>query len=86
MMETIPAAYGFPRIPDGYLQGVKRLCEQYGSLYICDEVQTGFGRTGKLWGIECWNVEPDIMVIGKGMSGGLYPMAAALLSEKAGNG
>lgn len=84
MMETIPAAYGFPSVDDGYLPAVKRLCERYGSLYICDEVQTGFGRTGRLWGIECWNVEPDIMVIGKGMSGGLYPIAAALLSESAG--
>jgi len=85
MMETIPAAYGFPIIDDGYLPGVKRLCERYGSLYICDEVQTGFGRTGRLWGIECWGVEPDILVIGKGLSGGVYPIAATLLTAKTGH-
>jgi len=84
IMETIPACYGFPPLADDWLPGVKRLCEQYGSLYIADEVQTGFGRTGKLWGVECWGVEPDILVTGKGTSGGLYPIAATLLSAKAG--
>lgn len=84
IMETIPATYGFPMLDDGYLPGVKRLCERYGSLYICDEVQTGLGRTGKLWGIECWSIEPDILVTAKGTSGGLYPIAATLLSERAG--
>ena len=51
IMETIPATYGFPLPEPGYLQGVKRLCERYGALYIADEVQTGLMRTGEMWGI-----------------------------------
>lgn len=84
LMETIPATCGFP-VPDPtYLPHTKRLCETYGALYIADEVQTGLGRTGHLWGVEKWGVEPDILVIGKGLSGGIYPMAAAVLSSRAG--
>ena len=51
IMETIPATYGFPLPAPGYLESVKRLCEQHGTLYIADEVQTGLMRTGELWGI-----------------------------------
>ena len=61
-METIPATYGFPLPEPGYLQGVKRLCERYGALYIADEVQTGLMRTGEMWGITKAGIEPDIMV------------------------
>lgn len=84
IMETIPATYGFPLPDPGYLEQVKALTEKYGALYIADEVQTGLMRTGELWGITKHNIEPDIMVTGKGLSGGIYPIAAALLSEKAG--
>jgi len=84
LMETIPATSGFPLPDDGYLAAVKALCEEFGSLYVADEVQTGLGRTGRLWGVEHWGVAPDILVTGKGLSGGLYPIAAAVLSEPAG--
>jgi acetylornithine/succinyldiaminopimelate/putrescine aminotransferase/Ser/Thr protein kinase RdoA (MazF antagonist) len=84
VMETIPATSGFPLPDDNYLPGVKALCEEFGSLYIADEVQTGLGRTGRLWAVDHWNLQPDILVTGKGLSGGLYPMAAAVLSEPAG--
>ena len=84
LMETIPATSGFPLPDDNYLPGVKALCEQFGSLYVADEVQTGLGRTGRLWAVEHWNLQPDILVTGKGLSGGLYPIAAAVLSEPAG--
>jgi len=84
LMETIPATSGFPLPDDDYLAGVKSLCEEFGTLYVADEVQTGLGRTGRLWGVEHWGVEPDILVTGKGLSGGLYPIAAAVLSEPAG--
>jgi acetylornithine/succinyldiaminopimelate/putrescine aminotransferase len=84
IMETIPATYGFPLPNPGYLESVKRLCERYDALYIADEVQTGLMRTGELWGITKHGIEPDILVTGKGLSGGIYPIAAVLLSEKAG--
>ena len=47
-------------------------------------MQTGLGRTGRLWGVECWGVAPDVLVTGKGLSGGLYPMSAAVLTPRAG--
>jgi putrescine aminotransferase len=84
IIETIPATYGFPLPKKGYLPAVKKLCEKYGSLYIADEVQTGLMRTGKLWGIEHYGVEPDILVTSKGLSGGIYPIAATVVSKAAG--
>lgn len=84
LLETIPATCGFPVPDDDYLPGVKALCEEYGALYIADEVQTGLGRTGRMWGVDNWGVEPDILITGKGLSGGLYPVSAAVLSAQAG--
>jgi acetylornithine/succinyldiaminopimelate/putrescine aminotransferase len=83
IMETIPATYGFPLPAPGYLAGVKRLCERYGALYIADEVQTGLMRTGELWAISKHGVNPDILVSGKGISGGMYPVSVVLASEAA---
>jgi acetylornithine/succinyldiaminopimelate/putrescine aminotransferase len=83
-METIPATYGFPVPSDAYLPGVKALCERHGTLYVADEVQTGLGRTGHLWAVEAWGVEPDILITGKGLSGGLYPIAAVVMTRKVG--
>jgi acetylornithine/succinyldiaminopimelate/putrescine aminotransferase len=84
IMETIPATFGFPLPEPGYLEQVKSLCEEHDALYIADEVQTGLMRTGELWGITKHGIEPDILVTGKGLSGGVYPIAAVLLSERAG--
>jgi putrescine aminotransferase len=84
IMETIPATYGFPMPAPGYLPGVKALCERYGALYIADEVQTGLMRTGTLWAIEGYGVTPDIIVAGKGIGGGLYPLGVVLVSPRAG--
>ncbi len=83
IMETIPATYGFPLPAPGYLAGVKRLCERYGALYIADEVQTGLMRTGELWAITKHGVSPDILVSGKGISGGMYPISVVLATEAA---
>lgn len=83
IMETIPATYGFPLPPAGYLEATKVLCERYDALYIADEVQTGLMRTGEMWGITKHGIEPDIMVTGKGLSGGMYPITAALLGDRA---
>ncbi len=84
LMETIPATSGFPLPEPGYLPAVKALCERHGTVYVADEVQTGLGRTGKLWGVECWDVQPDILITGKCLSGGLYPVSAAVLSRELG--
>jgi acetylornithine/succinyldiaminopimelate/putrescine aminotransferase len=84
IMETIPATFGFPLPEPGYLEQVKTLCEQHDALYIADEVQTGLMRTGELWGITKHGIDPDILVTGKGLSGGVYPIAAVLLSERSG--
>ena len=84
IMETIPATYGFPMPLEGYLPAVKQLCERYDALYIADEVQTGLMRTGSLWGITKYGVTPDIMVIGKGITGGMYPISCCVVNERAG--
>lgn len=79
ILETIPATLGM-KIPDReYIQGVRSLCDDYGILLIIDEVQTGLGRTGKLWGFEHFDIIPDIVVIGKGLSGGIYPITATVI-------
>ena len=82
IMETIPATYGFPMPHEGYLPAVKQLCERYDALYIADEVQTGLMRTGEMWGITRYGVVPDILVTGKGISGGMYPIACVVANER----
>lgn len=84
VIETVPATYGFLLPEEGYLKKVKELCERSGTLYVADEVQTGLMRSGKMWGIEHYGVEPDILVTAKGLSGGIYPIAATVVSEQAG--
>ena len=84
IMETIPATYGFPMPVEGYLPTVKKLCEQYDALYIADEVQTGLMRCGEMWACTKYGIEPDIMVTGKGIGGGLYPIACTSISERCG--
>lgn len=81
LMETIPATYGFPMPEPGYLDAVFALCREHGTLYIADEVQTGLGRTGPLWGIERTAVTPDLLVTAKGLGGGLFTIGAVVMSE-----
>lgn len=85
ILESIPATYGFPMPHEGYNRAVKELCEKTGTLYIADEVQTGLMRTGHFWGWQAYGVQPDIFVTAKGLSGGLYPISACVLSERAGS-
>jgi acetylornithine/succinyldiaminopimelate/putrescine aminotransferase len=80
--ETIPATSGMPIPPADFYPQVRKLCSEHGALLIIDEVQTGLGRTGKLWGIEHFDTAPDIMVIGKGLSGGIYPMSATCFKKE----
>jgi ornithine--oxo-acid transaminase len=64
---------------DDYLSEAARLCKRYGTLFVADEVQTGLGRTGRLWAIEHWNVEPDMILSAKALSGGFVPVGAVML-------
>ncbi len=82
LLETIPATLGMPLPAAGYLPQVASLCRQQGALLILDEVQAGLGRTGKLWAFEHFAVQPDIVVLGKGLSGGLYPISATVLDQR----
>ncbi len=82
LFETIPATAGMPIPEPGFLAEAKSLCEANGSLYIADEVQTGLGRTGRLWGVETFSVEPDMLVSAKGLSGGIYPITATMMTEE----
>ena len=84
IMETIPATYGFPMPRPGYLAAIREACRKVGTLYIADEVQTGLMRTGEMWGVDTYGIVPDILVTGKGLSGGIYPIAAVVVNERAG--
>jgi len=68
--------------PDDYWPRVREICDRYGILLIADEVQTGLGRTGTLFGVDNWGVTPDIMTLGKALGGGVVPMAAFVASAK----
>ncbi len=78
IMETIPATLGIEIPSKEYMQQLREHCTKTGTLLIIDEVQTGLGRTGKLWAFEHFEIQPDIVVIGKGLSGGIYPMTATV--------
>ncbi len=82
IFETIPATLGMPVPHKDYFLHAGQVCRERGALLIMDEVQTGLGRTGKLWGIEHFDVIPDIIVIGKGLSGGIYPMSATCFKKE----
>jgi ornithine--oxo-acid transaminase len=71
--------------PAGYLAGAQRLCRSAGSLFVCDEVQTGIGRTGRFLALEHWALEPDIICLAKALSGGFVPIGAVLVSRSAFN-
>jgi ornithine--oxo-acid transaminase len=67
--------------PPGYLEGAQELCRRYGTLFCVDEVQTGFGRTGKMFAFEHWGLEPDLVPVAKSLSGGYVPVGALLMSR-----
>ena len=81
-METIPATAGYPIPPDDFWPGVRAICDERGALLILDEVQAGLGRTGTIWACEHWAVVPDLLVTGKGLSGGVYPISACCFGER----
>lgn len=81
ILETIQGGAGFIMPKPGYLQKIKERCEKVGALLILDEIQPGFGRTGDFFAFEKYNISPDILVLGKGMGGGL-PIGAFTSSKK----
>ncbi|HEY1777368.1 MAG TPA: aminotransferase class III-fold pyridoxal phosphate-dependent enzyme [Solirubrobacteraceae bacterium] len=66
--------------PEGYLQGAQRACRESGSLFVCDEVQTGIGRTGRFFALEHWGLDPDMITVAKALSGGFVPIGGVLVS------
>jgi len=80
VVEPIQGEGGYVVPEDGFLQGLRRICDQHGILLIADEVQCGAGRTGKMWAIQNWGVEPDIVAVAKGIASGM-PLGAFVARE-----
>jgi adenosylmethionine-8-amino-7-oxononanoate aminotransferase len=78
----VQGAAGMLMSPDGYLRQVRELCDKHRVLLICDEVATGFGRTGRMFACEHEDVAPDLLCVGKGLTGGYLPLAATLATER----
>lgn len=78
----VQGAAGMIVHPQGFLKGLETICRQHDILLVCDEVATGFGRTGAMFACERESVKPDIMCLAKGLTGGYLPLAATLVSEK----
>jgi putrescine aminotransferase len=76
VLEPVQGEAGGVVPPDDYLPRARAACTKYGALLIADEIQTGMGRTGKMWGVDHWNVVPDIMCLGKSIGGGVMPLSA----------
>ncbi len=79
---VVGAALGCVPAPPGYFQTVREICDRYDVLFIADEVMTGWARTGKMWGIEHWDVTPDIIATAKGMTAGYTPLSAIIAKEE----
>lgn len=82
LVEPIQGEAGVYVPSEGYLKKAKALCEKYNVLFIADEVQTGIGRTGKMLAVDHENVKPDILILGKALSGGAYPVSAVLANDE----
>lgn len=82
LLESIPATLGFPMPEPGYLAAVQEHCRRVGALLVLDEVQTGLGRTGTVWYYQQEDVEPDMVITGKGLGGGIYPIAATMVTSE----
>ncbi|MHA1709114.1 MAG: aspartate aminotransferase family protein [Candidatus Baldrarchaeia archaeon] len=81
IVEPVQGEGGVIIPPDGYLKAVREICDEKGAVLIIDEIQTGFGRTGKLFACEHWNVQPDIMCLAKGVAGGV-PMGVTVTTDE----
>jgi len=82
MVEPIQGEAGINVPSEGYLKGLRKICDEKGILLVIDEIQTGFGRTGKMFAFEHEGIKPDVLCVGKALGGGLYPVSAALSSRE----
>ncbi|HND47272.1 MAG TPA: aminotransferase class III-fold pyridoxal phosphate-dependent enzyme, partial [Anaerolineales bacterium] len=82
LIESVTGTNGIIIPPDGYMQGVRTLCDKYGIVMICDEVMSGFGRTGKWFAIENWNVVPDMITMAKGLTSAYAPLGAVAMKPE----
>jgi len=80
-LETVVGTNGILIPPDGYLQGVRDLCDKYGILMVCDEVMAGFGRTGKWFAVDHWGIVPDLMTMAKGLTSSYLPLGAVAMRD-----
>ncbi len=82
LMESVTGTNGILIPPEGYMQGVRALCDKYGIVMIADEVMSGFGRTGKWFAVDHWNVVPDIMTMAKGLTSAYAPLGAVAMKPE----
>jgi len=82
ILETVTGTNGILIPPDGYLQGVRELCTKYGIMLIADEVMAGFGRTGRWFAVDHWDVVPDLMTVAKGLTSSYLPLGAVAMSPQ----
>jgi len=82
VLETVTGSNGVIIPPGSYLQGVRKICDDYGIMLICDEVMAGFGRTGKMFAFEHWNVKPDMVSFAKGVTCGYVPLGGVAVSKE----
>lgn len=82
VIEPIQGEGGINVAPEGFLRGARELCDEYGAMLILDEIQSGMGRTGKMWACDWDGVTPDLMAVGKGFGGGVMPIGAVIGSKK----
>lgn len=81
-LETVTGSNGVIIPPDGYLQGVREICDEFNILMVCDEVMTGWGRTGEWFAVNHWNVKPDIITFAKGVTCGYVPLSGVIVDRK----
>jgi taurine---2-oxoglutarate transaminase len=82
VLETVPGTSGIMPPPDGYLAGVREICDRYGIVYIADEVMAGFGRTGRWFAFEHYGVVPDLITFAKGSTSGYVPLGGVIISDE----
>lgn len=81
-LETVTGSNGVIIPPDGYLQGVRDLCDEFGILMVCDEVMAGWGRTGEWFAVNNWEIKPDIITFAKGVTCGYVPLGGVIVSKE----